>query len=295
MFKLAAFTDEITQDFRRAVAVAQEFKLDGLEIRSVWDHPPQDIPAADVAKMKAILADTDLKVCSIASPFFKCELDSEEEIGEHHDILRRCIALGKEFDCNVIRGFTFWRREPAAELWRQPLWQRILDQFAAPISILEANDAVMAIENESSTYIGAGATLARFLEALDSPRVRATWDPANSFHDSEDLETPFPDGYRAILPYTVHVHVKDCRRNEKGEFEHTAVGDGEIGWNAHFKQLKDDGYKGYASLETHWRLSKELAEGLVNRPGGRAYSESGEAASRICLENITRMVDQLRA
>jgi len=294
MFKLAAFTDEITQDFGRAVAVAREFGLDGVEIRSVWDHPPQDIPQPDVARMKAILKDTGLKVCCIASPFFKCELDSEKECREHLDILRRCIALGKAFDCRLIRGFTFWRRKPAVRLWEQPLWRQILDKFAEPIRILEENDAVMAIENESSTYIGAGAALARFLKELGSDRVRATWDPANSFHDSEGAETPFPDGYRAILPYTVHVHIKDCRRNDKGGVEHTAVGEGQIGWPEHFRQLKADGYDGYASLETHWRISKELAEDQVNRPGGKAYSESGELASRICLENIVEMVRPLR-
>ena len=159
MFKLATFTDEITQDFQRAVDVALEFKLDGLEIRSVWDNPPQDIPAADVAMMKSILADTDLKVCSIAAPFFKCEIDSDAEIAEHHDILRRCIALGKEFDCSIIRGFTFWRKGNAEDRW-----QEILEKFAEPIRILEENDAVIGIENESSTYIGTGTVLRRFLD-----------------------------------------------------------------------------------------------------------------------------------
>jgi len=34
MFKLAVFTDEISQDLHRAIDMAQDFKLKGLEIRS---------------------------------------------------------------------------------------------------------------------------------------------------------------------------------------------------------------------------------------------------------------------
>jgi len=37
MFKLAVFTDEISQDLHRAIDMAQDFKLKGLEIRSVWN------------------------------------------------------------------------------------------------------------------------------------------------------------------------------------------------------------------------------------------------------------------
>jgi hypothetical protein len=53
-----------------------------------------------------------------------------------------------------------------------------------------------------------------------------------------------------------------------------------------------DGYDGYVSLETHWRPVK-LSEELLNRPGGEKFSESGELASRICLENIMKMMEKL--
>ena len=62
MFKRAVFTDEVSQDFAKAVEVAQEYDLDGLEIRSVWDKPPQDIDSADIDRMKQIMSGTDLVV-----------------------------------------------------------------------------------------------------------------------------------------------------------------------------------------------------------------------------------------
>jgi sugar phosphate isomerase/epimerase len=281
--KLAVFTDEISQDFARAIQVAEEYRLDGIEVRSVWKNGPHKIPAADVARMKEILSDGSLRVCSIASPFFKCDLHSRREISDHLDILKRCIELGKRFDCTLIRGFAFWRKGPA-----QDVWQEILDEFQAPLRILEENNAVLGIENESSTYVGTGRSLRRFLDDLDSERVRALWDPANSLADTDEREVPYPDGYRAIQDKLVHVHVKDGHRTPTG-IDHTPVGEGEIDYLGQFRALRDDGFQGYCSLETHWRPSKMDRE-MIDRPGGEKFSEAGEYASRKCLDNILRLV-----
>jgi len=284
MFRLAVFTDEITQDFARAVEIAKQFQLDGVEVRSVWNKPPQDLDEEDRKKMKAILEGTGLKVCSIASPFFKCELDSDEEYEQHLDILRRCIDLGKFFDCDMIRGFTFWRRGDVEEVW-----QRIVDRYEEPVKILEASDARIAMENESSCYVGNGADTARFIKDVGSDRVRACWDPCNELSDPRG-STPYPDGYEAIKPYMIHMHIKDAVPGE-GCCE---VGEGVIDYHGQFQALIDDGYEGYASLETHWR--PERLEGrIVRTPGGAEFSEGGEMPSIVCLEAIQRIIAEVQA
>jgi len=290
MFRLAVFTDEITQDFKLAVDVAVEYELDGIEIRSVWNNPPQAIPPDHVAKMKDILKGTGLKVCSIASPFFKCDIDSEEEYRQHLDILRKCIHLGREFDCRMIRGFTFWRKGRYEEHK-----QRILDKFEEPIKILKREGATLGIENEAATMIGTAKVLVPFLKELNSPYVRATWDPCNSCTDDQVEEVPYPDGYELIKPHMVHVHVKDWGTDpQTGKLGCVPVGTGVIDYEGQFRALIRDGYKGYASLETHWR-PKALSTEEVNRPGGAKFSESGEYASRICLENIIKILKKIGA
>src|SRR3972149_383370 len=87
MFKLAVFTDEVSQDFGRVIRVADEYGLDGLEIRSVWNHGPEQLGESEIALMKKMLADARLEVCCVASPFFKCELDSDDEYRRHLEIL----------------------------------------------------------------------------------------------------------------------------------------------------------------------------------------------------------------
>ncbi len=76
MFKLAVISDEISQDFQTVVNVAAEYKLDGIEIRSVWEKQPQDLTDEDMAKMKDILDEAGIAIAGISSPFYKCDIDN---------------------------------------------------------------------------------------------------------------------------------------------------------------------------------------------------------------------------
>ena len=52
-----------------------------------------------------------------------------------------------------------------------------------------------------------GVNTAAILEAVDSPALRALWDPGNDFVSGG---TPYPTGYEAVRPHILHVHVKDA-------------------------------------------------------------------------------------
>jgi len=277
-FQLAVFTDEISQDLEKALAVAREFNLDGVEIRSVWDRPPQALDREEIAEARRLIDRAGLRVCSIGSPFFKCDIDSPEQYREHLDILDRCIGLADALGAPVIRGFTFWRTgDPGSR------WQTILDHFLEPVRKIEAAGLMLGIENEHSTFIGTGRDLARFLAEIDSPHVRAVWDPANSVHDVAGNEVPYPDGYQAVRPWIQHVHIKDAGRDPQGKPIPVCLGDGVIDLKGQLRALDADGYEGFVSLETHWR-PRALNEEELNRPGGSTFSEEGEYATRRCLE-----------
>ena len=93
----------------------------------------------------------------------------------------------------------------------------------------------------------------------------------------------------------IHCHAKDAAPNPEGELESVPVGTGIIDWKGQIKELLDSDYEGYLSLETHWRPKKVLSEDLLNRPGGAAFSEAGEEASRVYLDNIFGILKELGA
>jgi sugar phosphate isomerase/epimerase len=285
MFRLAVFTDEISQDFQRAADVAREFSLHGLEVRSVWDTPPQDLSDEQVARMRGILKGTGLTVCSIASPFYKCDIDSAAERAEHLEILNRCLRLAKAFDCPVVRTFMFWRKgDPAAR------WKELVAAYAEPAELAAKAGVILGMENESACMLGTGEEVGRLVRDIGHPNVRVAWDCANAFDAGE---VPYPDGYEHVKDLLCHVHLKDARVNpDTRKIENYIVGEGDIDLAGEFRALVRDGYTAFVSLETHWR-PKSLGEDLLNRPGGAAFSLNAETASRICLQNWRRILNDL--
>ena len=288
MFKIGVIGDEISQDFQTVVNVAQELNLDSIEIRSVWDKPPQDLTEDDINEMKRILDGTGIQIVGIASPFFKCDIDNAEERGEHLGILKRCIEVAKAFDINLIRTFVFWITDNVEERWGE-----IIAAYDEPVRMANGEGMILGMENEASTSLSTVKLAERFIREIDSPNIRAIWDPANEAH-AEGGEQPYPNAYDRIKPLMVHAHLKDAGENpETGELESVEVGTGVIDWQGQLQAFVDDGYEGHLCLETHWRPTLKIDDALLNRPGGTAFSEAGEEASRICLKNLFGMIEKL--
>lgn len=284
MLKLSVITDEVSQELSRVVAFANKHGFHGVEIRTLWNRPPQDL-LDRVGEIRAELQKGNLYVSAIASPVFKCSLDSRSEVKEHVIILKRCIALAKSLDTKVVRVFTFWRRGSLDELLG-----RILEAFQPAVDIAADEGVMLAVENEPSTHVNNGRRLRQFLEAVQMPNVvSGVWDPGNDVWDPEG-ERPYPDGYSYVRGMFVHIHVKDGKRLQEGH-EFVPVGGGEVNWLEQIKALIRDGYDGFLSLETHWR-PHQLPRELIERPGGAVYSEAGEYASSICAENLKSLIER---
>jgi sugar phosphate isomerase/epimerase len=226
-------------------------------------------------------------VSAVASPFFKASIDDPVEYEEHLNILRKCIELAEALDCDIVRGFTFWREGTLDDRLEE-----IVEKYQKPLDIVESSEIILGIENEPSTFVGNGRECKIFLDELDSSQVKAIWDPGNDIWD--DLgEVPYPDGYNLIKNEIIHVHIKDgLRGEENGNYRFVAFGEGEVDYRGQLKALKKGGYTGYLSLETHWRLDMEPRQGSVDI-NDTAFSSLGEASSKICIQNLQHMLKEL--
>ena len=290
MLNLCVISDEISQDPERVVQVCKEYGVSMIEPRSVWDTAPAELSSQQIDSLKSILQESAFTVPCIASPFLKCDLGDPQQYQEQIQILRNCINLARQTGCQIIRGFTFWKTGPA-----QDVWQQLLDAYAEPIRICEEEDMYIGIENESSTHIATAAEAQQMYKELGSHRIQAIWDPANEVY-AEDGELPFPNAWERMKPNTIHVHIKDAVKDPdtEGGARCVPVGDGGyIDYPGQFQALVDMQYEGACSLETHWRPSAEIEGDLLNLPGGAAFSEGGEAASRICFQKILSIIDGL--
>ena len=93
-FKLAVFSDEVSQDLSKAIQVCRDFSLHGVEIRSVWDRKaPHNLSDEDLSRIRDLLGEAGLAVCAISTPFLKCDIGNREQYRQHMGILRRSIEV----------------------------------------------------------------------------------------------------------------------------------------------------------------------------------------------------------
>ncbi len=284
MLRRSVITDEISQDLNVVIDVATSFRLDALEIRSIWDTRVDLLDNAQVIRLRDAVKDAGLQICAVAPPFYKCDIDSPNERREHLDVLRRSIHVGQRLGTNVIRTFTFWKTRELEDVW-----DRIVEYYREPADIAHDAGAILAVENEYACMLGTGRELARFLGAVNRPEVRGLWDPCNAFF-AVDAERPFPDGYDAVRDWIVHVHLKDAAL-VPGDPKPRLVplGEGQVDIAGQLAALASDGFDGFVSLETHWRPDV-LDESTMRLPGGTAFSDKAAAATVYCLRRWDELI-----
>lgn len=281
--KLAFITDEATQDLRQAIALAKEYGMSGVELRSIEDTPIDRISAEKLKTYKQWLDEAGLQVCNLASSFFKClphEADGELEK------LRRLCDAADILECDTIRGFVFFADKDGPRITDE-----MVERFIPAVKLLKERGKQLLIEADPSVNTTNHAAVAAFLERLNCDVAGAIYDPGNDIYDPL-REKPYPDGYEAVKKWVKHIHIKDAVRNEKDEPNCVCIGTGWVDYPGLIRALKRDGYTGWMSLETHYRVGSAISEALMTRPGGAAFSEGGLGATAESAVALRKLMEE---
>jgi sugar phosphate isomerase/epimerase len=262
-FKVSVIADEISQDFDHACSVAaNEFGMQWIEVREMWHKNLLLLTDAEIAEAQKILAKYNLRVTDIGSPLFKVNwpgaprssespkkepLTADETFKQQDDIVRKTIALAKQFKTDKVRGFDFWRIDDVT-----PYRAAINAKLGETAEIYGKQGIMLVLENEAACNTATGREAARTMDAVKSPHFALNWDPGNAVLRGE-LDA-FPAGW-ALLPKNRihHCHVKNAVKDASGKLGWAPVGTGYIDWTAQFRALEKIGYRDAVSLETHWK------------------------------------------
>src|SRR5467141_1294772 len=261
-FKLSVINDEITQDFGRACEVAaQEFGLQLIEIRGMWGKNIMRLDTKEIDEARKILEKYKLRVSSIASPIFKVDWPGaptskfspkRDQFGadftfeQQDELLERGFELMRVFHVDQIRIFDFWRLDDQKP-YRAAIDQKLIEAARKAVK----RKVTLLLENEPSCNTATGAESARTLAAVRSPNFKLNWDPGNA---ASRGEIAYPDGYSRLPKDRIgYMHCKDVVRAAAGKYEWMKMGGGIIDYVAQYRALRNDGYRGVVSLETHWR------------------------------------------
>jgi sugar phosphate isomerase/epimerase len=278
-FRFGAVTDELDDDLERALAVARDLGMAAVELNALWGRNIVELSEEEIARAQRLVGEAGVRVVAIDPPCFKpCLLDhlpvgrvaEDPEVARHLGLLERALALARRFDAPFVRVFAFRRsgmvnmgnpspRLPDGGAIPEEMLDRVAEGLREAARRAEEAGITLVLENVRSCWANTGVNTAAVLEAVDSPALRALWDPGNDFVSGG---TPYPTGYEAVRPQILHVHVKDADVVDPaaGLTRWMPIGEGEIDYLGQLRALIEDDYQGVVSLETHWRPDGGAAE-----------------------------------
>lgn len=271
LFPVSVITDEISQDIEIACQLADKHHLAAIEIRSVEDTAPEKLSDEQIKKILNTADKYNLRISALCSSFMKCK-QGEENVAQLMDAI--CVA--KKLGCSIVRAFSYFADANYDE-------EALTEKLCTYSDIAAQQGIVLAIENEPSVNAATGEKLAKLLKKVDRCNVGAMWDPGNNLYGVS--EPGYPDGYRFVKDHIVHIHLKDAVRTS-AETEGAPLCKGEADFVGLFQALTEDGYRGYVTVETHYKKNASIDKELMLRPGGSAFSEGGYESTDECLENL---------
>ncbi|MEO6817714.1 MAG: sugar phosphate isomerase/epimerase family protein [Edaphobacter sp.] len=260
-FKIGVISDEISPDFDHACSViSKDFGLQWVELRSMWGKSMHELSEAQLADAEKILAKYSLRVTDMGSPLFKVDwpeapkssfspkhdFGANDSFKQQGELLDKYMALAKRFKTDKIRCFDFWRLDDV-----KPHRAAIDDKLKEAAETCGKNGLLLVIENEFECNTATAPEAARTLAAVPTRHFGLNWDPANAVMRGE-LDA-FPTGWNLLPKHRIlHCHVKNAVKGPDGKIAWAPVDKGFIDWTAQFRDLKNIGYHGAVSLETHW-------------------------------------------
>ena len=257
MFDASVFTDEISPDFAVACRSAHDAGLRYVDLRNAWGKSCAAMGRDDWQRMAEILTRNELQMGAIQSPFGKCAL-RDEDYAVHLRYLDNLIAEAHFFKTDVIRIFPFWNEDRTNVKVRESLRQHlpeIADRLGIAARKAEAEGVYLALEPEHSTYSGTCSEIRMIIDAVRCPALAVAWDVSNGWTWDEPI---FPDGYELVRGLVKNVHVKECAAppapptQEPGPRRRMLLGEGVAPWPEVIRRLREDGYQGLFSIETHF-------------------------------------------
>ena len=286
--RLAILSDEVSQDLNDLLRFAREFGLDGIELRSLFGQAFKDLSRAQITEVAHRCREAGLAVAGCATPVFKCPLGSSSEIAAHLELFRRSIEFAQILGCDLLRVFTFLRRTHPAN---SDDLARAATHFPPLLDLVRGTGLRIGVENESSCIMATGAETREFLGHLpDDPQLGIVWDPCNVLY-LDGGNDPVHDDFPQVADRIIHMHVKDALRDgTNAATSCVELGTGQVDFPAQFRALKERGFRGWITLETHWRTIA-LDEASRHLPAGHGFSANAEPASRICMARLQTLVN----
>jgi len=273
-------TDEISQDLDQALDLCCRHGFPAIEVRSVWNTPPQQLTLRQCRDIAHRAAAHGIAIAGFASPVFKTPLpDSAARLADCEALLARSLEQCEALGVRLLRVFSFYRTA-------KPNVPGAAAAMDAVLARVPADCVTLCVETGTRTNTPTAALARDLLERLGRPNLSILWDPGNTVFAGFSGNARLA-GLMDLRPSDLaHVHVKD----PVGTTGYVELGRGSLRWPNILDALAERGYGGYLSLETHWRRERVLTAPERDEPWGDAFSAGGYEASDTCMATLVQWI-----
>jgi sugar phosphate isomerase/epimerase len=192
VWTLTGFADEISPELDEQLDTLAQESMRSMELRSVWNTNVLDLTDEELRKVRSAVTGRGLSISSIGSPIGKIPIT--DPFGPHLIRFRRALQAADVMAAPYIRVFSFFipeGREPGR--YREEILERmgVLAHEAGNVGV------TLLHENEKGIYGDVPARCEDILSSIDSPALRAAWDPANFVQCG--VGRPYTEGYEATI------------------------------------------------------------------------------------------------
>lgn len=272
---LSGFGDEIADDPAVQLAVLQAVGARFVEFRAAWGVNVVELGAGRLREVRRMLDEQGMGVSAIASPVGK--VDVARGVADEVERLNRAFEAAEILGTRYVRVFSFYRGEG---LGAPAVRDAVLANVTTLVRHAEGAGFVLLHENERGIYGDTPARVLDLMESVSSPALRVTWDPANFVQVGV---RPFTEGYAALKDYVEYLQIKDAVLGS-GEIRPAGEGDGEIAETV--AALREDGYRGFVSLEPHLTVAGSMS----GFSGPLAFGRAARALDRLLASAGVRTI-----
>jgi L-ribulose-5-phosphate 3-epimerase len=236
-------SDEISTDFNEAARYGIEWGISIFELRVLRTGRIPSVDQGELREVHALVKNNGLRVTALSPGIFKLPLSQTAKLGEElATTLPKTLSLAREFRAPLVIAFGFQREQNE----KPEMFARAVDFMSRAAERAGKEGVKIIIENEPGFWCDSGANTAKLIQAVNSPYLKANWDPCNGYGTAE---RPFPEGYEAVKQFIANVHVKDTK--EGSLIRCVPVGEGALNWKGQLAALVRDELVRHVTIETH--------------------------------------------
>ena len=261
-FILSAFGDEIDQNIDIQMDVLGRNGVKFIETRGINGKNIADYTVGEMTEVYKKMQSRGFGISSLGSPIGKIGIDDDFE--PHLDKFKNCLDIAAATNTKFIRMFSFYMPQNALDANRD----KVLSRWQKFIDAANGYDVTLLHENEHGIYGESADRCVDLITTLNTPKLRACFDPANFVMDKHDTL----DAFEKLKDLTVYCHIKDASLSE-----HRVVpaGEGDGNVKTILDALKNRGFKGFLSIEPHL-VTSDIAVG-----GAELFERALNALKRI--------------